>query len=152
LPEVQWAIEPPEAEESTSSVAASQTLRGFALDATGDLKLEAGDLVEIDGIAYTRQKLACRFRFFLGEWFLDKREGVPFFREVFVKNPNLDVIRAVFRRVAATTPGVLSVPRFEVRFDARARVLSFDFVAICTAGKIIVSPGNDDFIVDVTRP
>lgn len=115
----------------------------------GDLKLVEGDAVVATGIEYIRQKLSNRFRFFLGEWFLDRREGVPWFRDVFVKNPNLDVIRSVFRRVALSVPGVLALPRFEVQFDPAERRLSFDFVAVCSEGEIVVSPDDDAFVVDV---
>jgi hypothetical protein len=115
----------------------------------GDLAIEDGHFVLARGVRYVRQKLSVRFKFFLGEWFLDLREGVPYYRDVFTWNPNLPVIRSLFRRIALTTPGVLSVPRFEIRFTPSDRMLRFDFQAVCSGGDIIVRPEDRDFILDV---
>jgi hypothetical protein len=115
----------------------------------GDLVIENGHFVIARGIRYVRQKLSARFRFFLGEWFLDQREGVPYYRDVFTWNPNLPVIRSLFRRLVLTTPGVLALPRFEIDFDRSTRVLRFNFQAICSDGDIIVAFEDRDFILDV---
>jgi hypothetical protein len=124
----------------------------FRIIPAGDLALnEDGDLVILEDIAYLRQKLAVRFKFFLGEWFLDLRQGIPYYRDIFVKNPNLDVIRSLFRRVILGTPGVLSLPRFELQYDEAARRAHFDFQAVCRGGMIEVSPDDEDFIVDLNE-
>ena len=120
----------------------------------GDLALELGDLVVLGNtpksrVLYIRQKIACRFKFFLREWFLDLRQGIPAFRDVFVKNPNLALIRSLFLRVLRRTPGVLSVPRFFLSFDASARTLRFDFQALVSDGIVAVRPNDEDFLVDL---
>lgn len=112
-----------------------------------DLELVGGDFVFIDGSRMVRQTIACRFRFFLGEWFLDTREGVPYYRDILVKNPDPSVVASVFRRVLVTTPGVLSVLRFELRADFPNRTLRFDFEVQSTDGPIVVTPDDEDFIV-----
>lgn len=117
----------------------------------GDLDIQNHRLVLLDGVAYIRQKLAARFKFFLGEWFLDQREGVPYYRDVFVKNPNLDLIRSLFRRLILGTPGVLSLPRFELVYDEANRRASFDFEAVVTGGTVIVTPDDDAFILDLPQ-
>lgn len=119
----------------------------------GDLAIVNGDLFVLGKtpetrVQYIRQKIAARFKFFLAEWFLDEREGVPYYREVFVKNPNIPLIRSLFLKVLRETPGVLSVPTFSVRFDPAARTLTFDFQAIVDGGELVVSPEDDDFIID----
>lgn len=121
----------------------------FQLIPEGDLELVNGDFVFVDGVEELRQAILSRFRFFLGEWFLDLREGVPYYRDVLVKNPDVNLVRSVFRQVLASTPGVLSILRFDLRFDAEARTLSFDFAVQGADGPIAVSPDNDDFIVRV---
>lgn len=115
----------------------------------GDLAIENHHFVIARGITYTRQQLSIRFKFFLAEWFLDLREGVPYYRDVFVWNPNLDVIRSLFRRVALRTPGVVALPRFDVIFESATRVLSFNFEAVCRDGTIVVRPEDRAFILDV---
>jgi hypothetical protein len=116
----------------------------------GDLRLENGDFVTISGGDLVRQKLATRFKFFLNEWFLDQREGVPYYRDVFVKNPDLDVIRSVFRQVIRSTPGVRAIRKFVLRFDQSARRLSFEFSVVAADGEVItVTPNDRLFIIQV---
>lgn len=119
------------------------------IDEAGDLALENGNFVWLRGIDWVRQRLVTRFRMFQGEWFLDTRQGVPYFRSVLVKNPDLGVIRSIFRRIILTTPGVISITHFEVRYDDSARHLEFEFSARATTGTITVQAGDRDFIVDV---
>ena len=114
------------------------------------LTLDRTQLAIIEGVQAVRQKLACRFRMFLGEWFLDQRQGVPYYRDVLVKNPNLGVIRSVFRKVILTTPGILGITKFALTFDKPNRLLLFDFIAQATDGPIVVTPDDRDFIVSVT--
>jgi hypothetical protein len=116
----------------------------------GDLALENGTLVFCEGSAFYRQKLASRFKFFLGTWFLDKRQGIPYFRDVFVKNPDLDLIRSLFRRVILTTPGIKAIKRFSLVFDPSTRQCRFDFAATLIGGEaIVVKPEDRDFIIDL---
>ena len=123
---------------------------------TGDLAIENGDLLVLGDtdetrVQYIRQKLSCRFKFFVKEWFLDQREGIPYYRDVFVKNPNLALIRSLFMRVLTKCPGVLDVPVFSLDYDASNRSLRFDFQAVVTGGVIVVAPEDEDFLVDVAR-
>jgi hypothetical protein len=120
----------------------------------GDLAIENGDLLVLGytdetRVRYIRQKIASRFKFFLREWFLDQREGVPYYRDVFVKNPNLDLVRSLFRRVLLKTTGVKSVTRFVLNYDPAARTLSFAFSALVDGGEVAVRPEDADFIVSV---
>lgn len=115
----------------------------------GDLAVVNGRFLRAAGPALIRQRLAARFDFWLGEWFLNTLEGVPYYRDVFGKNPNLDTIRSIFRQVILTTPGVLSIRRFDLVFDSAERTLRFNFEAIVTGGSIVVAPGDEDFIISV---
>jgi hypothetical protein len=117
----------------------------------GDLALKNGSPYFIEGVDYIRQKLSVRFRFFLGEWFLNQLEGVPYFRDVFLHDPNLDVVTTLFKGIALDCPGVLSVKRFRLIFEPVTRTASFDFVAIVDGGVITVAPQDQDFIVDPQR-
>ena len=117
----------------------------------GDLALKRGSPYYIDGPDYIRQKLSIRFRFFLGEWFLNQLEGVPYFRDVFVHNPNLDVLTTLFKNIVLDCPGVLSLKSFKLHFDPSTRAASFEFQAMVDGGVIVVAPGDEDFIVDPQR-
>jgi hypothetical protein len=120
----------------------------------GDLELKNGDLVvlgytDATRIQFIRQKIASRFKFFINEWFLDQREGIPYYRDVFVKRPNIPLIRSLFRRVLIKTTGVLDVPRMSLVYDSANRSLAFDFQARVTGGEVVVRPEDADFIVSV---
>lgn len=123
----------------------------FRVIPPGDLDLINGSPYYISGPPYIRQKLSARFKFFLGEWFLNQLEGVPYYRDVFVHDPNLDVISSLFKRVITTCPGVLSIAKFAMTYDPIARSLSFAFQAVVDGGTITVTPQDQDFIVDVNR-
>jgi hypothetical protein len=115
----------------------------------GDLALSGGNPVLQSGPAHVRQKIASRFLWWLGEWFLDQRQGVPYYRDVFVKNPDLSVIRSVFRRVLLSTPGVLSVDEFDLIYEPADRTLAFAFHATVEGGVVIVTPDDRAFVLDI---
>ena len=120
----------------------------------GDLALTGGDVVVLGKTAetrlqYIRQKMAARFKFYLGEWFLDQRQGAPYYRDVFTKNPNLDLVRSLFQRIARETPGVIDVPEFRLVYTQGDRSVAFSFAALADDGEIIVRPEDADFLLDL---
>lgn len=76
-----------------------------------------------------RQAVRGRLRFFLGEWFLDARQGFPYFRDVFIKNPNRQSIISSLRRTIRETAGVAQVDELTLSVDADRRA-SVSFRAI----------------------
>jgi len=106
----------------------------LALDiTTGDVLIKDTTLSIVRGDDALLQHLALRLRFFLAEWFLDLRVGIPYFEDILIKNPNLITVQAIFREVILETPGVDSVSRFDLSVNASTRVLSLDFTVIKTA-------------------
>ena len=131
----------------------------FRIIPTGDLDIVNGDLVLIDGVDWFRQQLASRFKYFLGEWLMDRREGIPYYQNVFIANPDLAVIRSIFRRVVFSVlrpngaPAAKSVPNFEVIYTPSTRSLAFNFTAVLDTGEIIVVTPNDaPFVIAVRKP
>ena len=110
----------------------------------GDLDLSTGKFATLTGPEYAAQKIRQRFKLFLGEWFLDQSKGVPWFTEVFVKNPNLDLIRALFRAELLKVPGIVGVASVESAFTPATRTLSLAYVAIYQTGakltEVVSSP------------
>lgn len=117
---------------------------------SGDLALVSGTIAPVAGPVAIRQKLSARFKFFLGEWFLDLRQGVPYYRDVFTKDPNLDVIRSLFRKLILGTPGVLSLASFVINYDQASRSMTFAFQAKVSGGVVIVAPTDRDFLLEIT--
>jgi hypothetical protein len=101
----------------------------------GDLALTSGSARAIDGSAYAKQKVAVRCQFYLGEWFLNSKEGIPYFRDVLVKNPNPDTVRSVFRRTILSVPGIVSVDSLKYSLDSQTRIASISFQATYQDGQ-----------------
>lgn len=83
----------------------------------------------IDGTAAIAQQVTIRLNFFLGEWFLDTRQGMPYIQRVLVKNPRSAAVRAIFRRAIVTTPGIIDVTSLETSVSG-TRTLNVSFVAV----------------------
>ncbi|HVJ27424.1 MAG TPA: hypothetical protein VM493_07760 [Vicinamibacterales bacterium] len=113
----------------------------------GDLALENGNFVWIEGSSLVRQNIASRFSFYAGEWFLDLREGVPYYRDILVKSPDRLVVRSIFEQVLRSTPGVTEILSFDLTLDAEERTIRFAFEVQSTDGIITVNPDDDAFVV-----
>lgn len=94
------------------------------LDAFGDIDLTDGKMSIVRGDDAILQHLRIRYRFVRGEWELDTRIGIPYFQEIFVKNPDLAAIRSTYRRATVTTPGISSVAELELSINPVTRRLA----------------------------
>jgi hypothetical protein len=88
------------------------------------------------GVEGVRQHLRQRHLFFRGEWFLDRRQGFPYFERVLIKNADLPGIRTLERRLIVDTPGIASVSELDLGLSA-SRQLSIDYKAHTTNGQDI---------------
>lgn len=126
----------------------------FRIIPAGDVDLnEDGTLPDLlEGANFVRQRLSIKFKFFLAEWFLNRREGIPYYRDVLVKNPDIELIRALFIDVIRSEPMVARIPSLDLIYDARERLLSFAFIATLTNNEqIIVTPNDEDFILSLPQ-
>ena len=96
------------------------------------------------------QTLIIRFRFFQGEFFMDLREGFPYYQEVFKKNIDLARIETAIRNTILTTPGVKNLTSLRVVFAQGERRLDVDFAARLEDGtEIVASQLGTPFIVEI---
>jgi hypothetical protein len=93
------------------------------------LTVRNGELVLVTGEEAIEQQLRLRLKFFLGEFFLDELQGIPYYREVFIKNPNLQLLRSIFTQAILSTPRIASVDSLELSIDGETRTLNLAFVA-----------------------
>lgn len=109
------------------------------VDSTGDVSVPSTGVIRLTSglLETTKQRLTIKIRTFLGEWFLDTRVGVPYFRDILIKNPNLSIIRVIFRRLLLGDEAVDSVPKLELEFDSASRKLFVTFDAVLTDGSIL---------------
>ena len=100
----------------------------LAMDMTsGDLVLREGDVLLIDNAERVAQQILITLRFWLGEWFLDVKEGIPYLEYVLVKSPNLLHIRQMFTEAIEQVEGVQRVEEMELAFDIKNRSLRVDY-------------------------
>jgi hypothetical protein len=113
---------------------------------TGDLDLTGHRLNLITGEAAIEQQVRLRCRYFEGEWFLDERQGIPYFRSILIKAPDLALVESLFRTAIRTTPGISAVNSVDLTLDKPTRTLTVEFTATMDTGEVLVfSP----FIVEI---
>lgn len=106
------------------------------LDINGDLDLSTGDLVILTGLDATAQRLTRKMKFFEGEWFLDRRLGIPYFRSILVKNPQTNVILSIYRQAISDDEAVTSLNDLNLEFDGATRKLTVTFNATTVDGPL----------------
>lgn len=119
------------------------------LDSDGDLALENNSFVLLsDTLLETRQRLMTKFKFFLGEWFLDARVGFPHFQEVLVKNPDFTLIEDYGRELILNDEQVDTLESFVLGHDNSERLLTLSFEAVLLSGEVLTF---NDFILGAFR-
>lgn len=99
------------------------------LTAAHDLDLSTGDIQILRGRDETAQRLTIAYAIYKGEWFLDDRVGMPYTQTIFKKNPDLFLLRNLFRRMALLDPGIDSVEEVVLQYSSADRSLTVDIVA-----------------------
>lgn len=105
-------------------------MRDLALTETGDLKIEAGDLVLITGLDLVRQQYREEVMTVLGEWKFDTTHGIDWFGQVLVKSPDIPALTVLFGSKLAGLPGVSNV--IAVRGELEDRTLSIAHAFVFT--------------------
>lgn len=112
---------------------------------TNDLEFGSGTFELVDGVEAIAQELRIRLRFFLGEWFLDSRLGIPYFEKILGKKRRQNLIDAIFKKAILTTPGVSSLTRFSQRYEGETRTLFLAFSCVTDTGAVLVF--DEPFII-----
>lgn len=95
--------------------------------ASNDLVIKNNDLILIDNAERVAQQVLITLRFWLGEWFLDTRQGVPYLEYVLVKNPNMNHIRQILAEKIQSVEGVNSIVSLDFDFRRITRELYVNF-------------------------
>ena len=56
-------------------------------------------------------------------------KGVPYFQSIFVKQPNLIIVEAIFRNVVLSTPGIVELNSFSFQYTNQNRQLNVEYSA-----------------------
>lgn len=99
-----------------------------------DLVIENGDLAVVSGSDAIAQRIRDRLLTFSKEWFLDLSFGVPYYDNILVKNPRLDVVNAILKtQILKSQEG--SFVSFLVNLD-QSRNLTVEYELDTTFGVI----------------
>ena len=109
-------------------------MKDLLLDKDGDLYLTPnGDVSLTDSV---RQAILIRLRWFLGEWKFNTSFGLPYFSQIFKKNPNTVVIEQLFRQQILSVAEVIKIESLSVQINRRLRICTVQFKAQTTQGAI----------------
>jgi hypothetical protein len=114
----------------------------------GDLYLENGTFRMTNSLSEeVAQQLWIRFKFFLGEWFLDRSQGFPWFQSVLgVKTP-IGIVNQLIRRLILGVPGVAELKTFSLVNDTATRTASVRFTVVLTDGVALTSADFAPFVI-----
>lgn len=87
------------------------------------------------------QDIVQNLSFFFGEWFLNTTQGLPWFQQILVKNPDQSKIDALLVNTILGTKGVTQLLAYTFTPNFQGRVLGVTFSAMTTSGKVNYS-GN----------
>jgi len=100
----------------------------FLLDtATYDVDIDNYDFQLVSGIDEVVQQVKIRLLFFKGEWFLNTAQGLPFYDDILVKNPNIPNIDNIIKAEIVNTPNVNELLSYESEYNNTNRSLSISF-------------------------
>jgi len=104
----------------------------------GDVYLNEQGTVELTQSLsdQVRQDLWIRLRFFLGEWFLDPTQGIPYFQNILGGKTPLPIVAQIYRKVILTTAGVASLDSFNLARTAE-RGVSLSFAVTLVDGAVL---------------
>lgn len=104
---------------------------------TGSILLEDFDFKLIDDTNQIQQNLLIRLKFILGEWYLDILQGIPYFEDFFIKNPNQIRIESVLKSEIFDTEGVVELLTFTSAYDDALRKYSANFAVRTISGETL---------------
>lgn len=97
----------------------AEVYNDILLDSDGDIKLnEYGDAILTNSIV---QNINTHLRWFMGEWVFDESRGMSWFEDVFVKNPDTDLVARMVRSEIGEIDGVTSVESVDIDVDNQSR-------------------------------
>jgi len=94
----------------------------------GDIAIVENTFLIIDKSEEVRNGITQNLKTFLGEYFMDKLLGVPYYQLIFDKVTPLDLIDSVMKDTVLTTNGVVEILTWENPiYSSNQRSLSFNF-------------------------
>lgn len=94
------------------------------------------DLEFVSGIDYIVQALKIRLLLFSEEWYLDTSKGLPWFTDILIKNPRMEVVDALIKQKIVSTPGVVGLLSYSSTYTNATRSLAITFTVEADEGQL----------------
>lgn len=79
---------------------------------------------------YVSQKIRIKLSFFLAEWYLNKNIGLPYFEQIFIKNPDINFIEDLYKIKISEIPEVKELTNLTLEFEERELLVTFSLITI----------------------
>jgi hypothetical protein len=96
----------------------------FRQDGSGDWDFTNGLQQTTTLVEFVQQKVTTTMQFFLGEFPLDLRKGIPFFKYEIGRRFDRQLLTTLFTRTALLTTGVADVVSMSMNLDRATRKLT----------------------------
>lgn len=104
------------------------------LDQDGDILITQDGNIRIETVVL--QKILIRLQWILGEWRWNKEAGLPYFDQLFIKNPNINQFELLIRNEIMKVKEVTSVERVIITVDRKTRSASIRFRVLFGDSKV----------------
>lgn len=108
-------------------------MKDLLLTDAGDLYLSP-DTLDIQITDSVPQAAIIRLKWFQNEWKINPDYGLPYYDEIFVKNPNESIIKSRVRKELLTIDEVKEVNSVDVSMDNQTRRAKITFSVTLTDG------------------
>jgi len=98
----------------------------WLLDSDGDIVITS-DIQFSSGVQAIRQGIAIRMQNFMGEWFLDLDNGIPYFSRILGKRYNEQELLSIMRVPLLATPGVTGIVSLTSEWDGTTRTATISW-------------------------
>jgi hypothetical protein len=115
---------------------------------TGDIVVTGGKLQTVSGMEYAIQHWVAALHLFEGEWYYNSLLGLPYKKQIFVKNPNMTVVRALFAETTRSVPLITAVHSMKLGLDTTKRIMTVEAVAtvdgeqVTLTTDLLIAPGK----------
>lgn len=112
-------------------------LYDLALDnKTHDIAINQYDGLLIGNAERVAQQMKIVLLEWLGEWFLDSRDGIDYLGYILVKNPNMSHIKSILTTALLAVDGVASIDSMTFDWDRSNRQLAVTYAATTDYGLV----------------
>ena len=103
------------------------------LQADGDITTSGTQF--ISGVDEVAQTISTRLKLYLGEYFRDISDGVPWFEQILGKKYNRQLVDSIIRQRIIETEGVTGILQYGSELDTATRKLSISTVILTAYGQ-----------------